>query len=82
MQLEKLAARNALEAYVYAVKQADEEAGDKLPASEKVLYKCRETISLNAADGLDEQDEHEYRLKVLQQASMPVTSKLHYRRDP
>ncbi|KAL1426785.1 hypothetical protein MTO96_018011 [Rhipicephalus appendiculatus] len=55
-QRERVAARNTLETYVYGVKQAAEEAGDKLSSTDKdtVLSKCRETISWIDANSLAE----------------------------
>ncbi|KAH7971474.1 hypothetical protein HPB49_024489 [Dermacentor silvarum] len=69
-QRERVAARNSLESYVYGVKQAVEEAGEKLPSAEKdsVLSKCRETISWIDSNSLAEKEEYEHRLKELQQA--------------
>ncbi|KAH6940452.1 hypothetical protein HPB50_000059 [Hyalomma asiaticum] len=83
-QRERVAARNSLESYVYGVKQAAEEAGDKLSASDKesVLSKCRETISWIDSNSLAEKDEYEHRLKELQQACMPIMSKLHQPQGP
>ncbi|KAH6940450.1 hypothetical protein HPB50_000057 [Hyalomma asiaticum] len=83
-QRQRVAARNSLEAYVYGVKQAAEEAGDKLSAADKesVLSKCRETISWIDANSLAEKDEYEHRLKELQQACMPIMSKLHQGQGP
>ncbi|KAL3202492.1 hypothetical protein MRX96_042463 [Rhipicephalus microplus] len=79
VQRERVAARNNLESYVYGVKQAAEEAGEKLSSSEKdsVLTKCRETISWIDGNSLAEKEEYEHRLKELQQACMPIMSKMH-----
>ncbi|KAH9382968.1 hypothetical protein HPB48_023605 [Haemaphysalis longicornis] len=79
-QRERVAARNALEAYVYACKQAAEEApADRLSPSEKeqVLSRCREAIAWIDANGLAEKDEFEHRLRELQQACGPLMAKLH-----
>lgn len=79
-QRERVAARNALEAYVYACKQAAEEApADRLSPSEKeqVLSRCREAIAWIDANGLAEKDEFEHRLRELQQACGPFMAKLH-----
>ncbi|KAH7970956.1 hypothetical protein HPB49_017234 [Dermacentor silvarum] len=83
-QRERVAARNSLESYVYGVKQAAEEAGDRLSSSEKdsVLSKCRETISWIDSNSLAEKEEYEHRLKELQQACMPIMSKLHQPQGP
>ncbi|XP_049275130.1 heat shock protein 68 isoform X7 [Rhipicephalus sanguineus] len=84
VQRERVAARNNLESYVYGVKQAAEEAGDKLSSSEKdsVLSKCRETISWIDGNSLAEKEEYEHRLKELQQTCMPIMSKLHQPQGP
>ncbi|KAH8034745.1 hypothetical protein HPB51_002159 [Rhipicephalus microplus] len=84
IQRERVAARNNLESYVYGVKQAAEEAGDKLSSSEKdsVLSKCRETISWIDGNSLAEKEEYEHRLKELQQACMPIMSNMHQPQGP
>uniref|UniRef100_A0A224YPC2 Heat shock protein 70L n=1 Tax=Rhipicephalus zambeziensis TaxID=60191 RepID=A0A224YPC2_9ACAR len=84
VQRERVAARNNLESYVYGVKQAAKEAGEKLSSSEKdsVLSKCRETISWIDGNSLAEKEEYEHRLKELQQACMPIMSKLHQPQGP
>ncbi|XP_077498973.1 heat shock protein 68-like [Amblyomma americanum] len=83
-QRERVAAHNSLESYIYAAKEAAEGAGDRLTSSdgESVLCKCRETISWINANSLAEKDEYEHRLKELQQACMPIMSKLHQHQGP
>nr|APO36715.1 heat shock protein 70-8235 [Haemaphysalis flava] len=78
-QRERVAARNGLEAYVYSVKQAAEEAGSKLPATDrdKVLDKCRETISWIDGNSLAEKEEFEHKLKELQQFCSPIMTQMH-----
>ncbi|KAG0412486.1 hypothetical protein HPB47_010377 [Ixodes persulcatus] len=79
IQREKVAARNGLESYVYGVKQAAEEAGDRLTSSDRdaVLDKCKETLSWMDANTLAEKEEYDHRLKDLQQVCSPIMSKLH-----
>ncbi|KAG0431608.1 hypothetical protein HPB47_021662 [Ixodes persulcatus] len=79
LQREKVTARNGLESYVYGVKQAAEEAGDRLSPSDKqsVLDKCKDTISWIDSNTLAEKEEYEHRLKELQQHCSPIMSKLH-----
>ncbi|XP_029827204.3 heat shock protein 68 [Ixodes scapularis] len=79
LQSEKVTARNGLESYVYGVKQAAEEAGDRLSPSDKqsVLDKCKDTISWIDSNTLAEKEEYEHRLKELQQHCSPIMSKLH-----
>jgi len=78
-QREKVQARNELEAYVYNVKQAVEEAGEKISPSEKqnVLDKCNEVISWVDGNTLAEKDEYADKLKELQQTCQPVMMKMH-----
>ncbi|CAN8004655.1 unnamed protein product [Ixodes hexagonus] len=79
LQREKVTARNGLESYVYGVKQAAEEAGDRMSPSDKqcVLDKCRDTISWIDSNTLAEKEEYEHKLKELQQLCSPIMSKLH-----
>ncbi|KAG0431602.1 hypothetical protein HPB47_021656 [Ixodes persulcatus] len=79
LQREKVTARNGLESYVYGVKQAAEDSGDKLSPSDKqsVLDKCKDTISWIDSNTLAEKEEYEHRLKELQQHCSPIMSKLH-----
>ncbi|XP_029827200.3 heat shock protein 68-like [Ixodes scapularis] len=79
LQREKVTARNGLESYVYGVKQAAEEGGDRLSPSDKqsVLEKCKDTISWIDSNTLAEKEEYEHRLKELQQHCSPIMSKLH-----
>ncbi|CAN8004309.1 unnamed protein product [Ixodes hexagonus] len=79
LQREKVAARNELESYVYGIKQAAEEAGDRLSSSDKdtVLDKCKETLSWMDANTLAEKEEYGDRLRELQQLCSPIISKLH-----
>lgn len=78
-QRERVAARNGLEAYVYSVKQAAEEAGNKLPAADRdrVLDKCKETISWIDGNSLAEKEEFEHKLKELQQFCSPIMTQMH-----
>lgn len=78
-QRDRVASRNALESYVYGVKQAAEEAGSKMSSSdrESVLEKCKQTISWIDCNSLAEKDEYEDKLKELQQFCSPYMSKMH-----
>ncbi|KAM7296685.1 heat shock protein 68-like [Ixodes scapularis] len=69
LQRERVTARNGLESYVYLVKQAAEEAGDRLTPSGKqsVLDKCKDTISWIDSNTLAEKEECEHRLTELEQ---------------
>ncbi|XP_075529129.1 heat shock protein 68-like [Dermacentor variabilis] len=78
-QRDRVASRNALESYVYSVKQAAEEAGSKMSSSdrESVLEKCRQAISWIDCNSLAEKDEYEDKLKELQQFCSPYMSRMH-----
>ncbi|KAG0431604.1 hypothetical protein HPB47_021658 [Ixodes persulcatus] len=79
LQRERVTARNGLESYVYFVKQAAEEAGDRLSPSVKqsVLDKCKDTISWIDSNTLAEKEEYEHRLKELQPFCSLIMCKLH-----
>lgn len=78
-QREKVTARNSLEGYVFSVKQALDQAGDKLTDSEKsnVRSKCDEVIQWLDANTLANKDEFEHKMKELQQICNPVMMKMH-----
>lgn len=78
-QRKRVAARNQLEAYLFGVKQAVEEAGEKLTADEKESAKkqCEEALRWLDNNTLAEQDEYEHRLKEVQRICTPIMSKLH-----
>ncbi|KAK3763332.1 hypothetical protein RRG08_021153 [Elysia crispata] len=77
-QRQRLEAKNKLETYVYAVKQAVDEAGTKLSATDRdtVLKACTDTISWLDSNTLAEKEELEDRLKQVQQACSTIMSKL------
>lgn len=78
-QRERITARNQLESYTFSVKQAAEEAGDKLTAEEKkkIQDKCAEVTSWLDANTLAEIDEFKDKLKQLQAECSPLMTKLH-----
>ncbi|XP_061191839.1 heat shock protein 70 B2-like [Saccostrea echinata] len=78
-QRQKIAARNQLESYVFSVKQAAEEHGDKLPPEdkEKATSICSETLSWLDSNALAETDEFEFKLKEVQKVCSPIMAKLH-----
>ncbi|XP_062580004.1 heat shock protein 68-like [Saccostrea cucullata] len=78
-QRQKIAARNQLESYVFSVKQAAEEHGDKLPSEDKdtVTRVCSETLSWLDGNALAETDEFEFKLKEVQKVCSPIMAKLH-----
>lgn len=78
-QREKVTAKNQLENYVYSLRMAVNEAGDKLSQDEKdkVLNKCDETLKWLEGNTLAEKDEYDYHLKDLQKVANPIMTKLH-----
>lgn len=79
-QREKIAARNQLEAYLFGVKQAAEEApSEKLSEEDKraVGEKCREVLNWLDNNQLAEKDEFEYKLKEVQKELQPFMMKMH-----
>lgn len=78
-QQKRVAARNQLESYVYSVKQAVSDAGDKLASEEKneVTTQCNGIITWLDNNTLAEPDELEHQLKEIQSKCSPVMAKLH-----
>jgi len=78
-QREKIAAKNNLEAYVYSVKQALEQAGDKLSEDEKSKARncCEETVKWLDNNGLAEKEELEHKMKEVSQICSPIMTKIH-----
>ncbi|XP_063835021.1 heat shock protein 68-like [Ostrinia nubilalis] len=78
-QRERVAARNKLEAYVFGVKQALDEAGDKLSEQDKDTGRreCEETLRWLDNNALAEREEYEHRLKEVQNVCQPLMTKMH-----
>lgn len=78
-QRERIQAKNSLEGYVFQVKQAVDEAGDKLSEQDKemVRQKCTETMKWLDTNGLASKEEFEHYQKELTQTCSPVMSKLY-----
>ncbi|XP_061191876.1 heat shock protein 70 B2-like [Saccostrea echinata] len=78
-QRQRISARNQLESYVFSVKQATEEHGDKLPSEDKdtVTRVCSETLSWLDGNALADTDEFEFKLKEVQKVCSPIMAKLH-----
>uniref|UniRef100_A0A0M3HX85 Heat shock protein 70 n=1 Tax=Ascaris lumbricoides TaxID=6252 RepID=A0A0M3HX85_ASCLU len=78
-QRERVASRNSLEAYVFQVKQALNEYGDRLSAEDrqKATAMCNETLAWIDANQLAEKCEFEDRLKELQKVCQSIMTKLH-----
>jgi len=78
-QRERVSARNQLESYIFNVKQAVEDAADKLSQCDKdlVLNTCNESLTWLDNNSLADKEEFEHQLKELQKTTSPVMSKLH-----
>ncbi|XP_025405778.1 heat shock protein 70 A1-like [Sipha flava] len=78
-QKEKIAAKNQLESYVFNVKQALDDAGDKLNESEKNACKqeCDAVVQWLDNNQLADKEEFEYKLKEIQKSCSGLMMKLH-----
>lgn len=78
-QRERVTARNQLENYIFSLKQAANEAGDKLPSSDKqtVIQHCEEALKWLDSNTLADKEEYEHKLQELQKVCSPIMTKLH-----
>lgn len=78
-QRERVAARNQLETYVFGVKQALDEAGERLSAQDKEAARSECDAALQWLDNnsLAEKEEYEHKLKDVQRVCSPLMSKMH-----
>uniref|UniRef100_A0A224XLN4 Putative heat shock protein 68 n=1 Tax=Panstrongylus lignarius TaxID=156445 RepID=A0A224XLN4_9HEMI len=78
-QRERIATRNNLETYVFSVKQAVDDCGNKLSASDKnnVRSKCDKTLKWMENNSLAEKEEFKDKLAELQKFCVPFMTKLH-----
>ncbi|CAH2107026.1 unnamed protein product [Euphydryas editha] len=78
-QRERVSARNQLESYVFNVKQALDEAGDKLSEQDKETARreCDEALKWLENNTLADKEEYEHKLKEIQRVCMPAMSKMH-----
>ncbi|NP_001164098.1 heat shock protein TC005094 [Tribolium castaneum] len=78
-QRERIGSKNQLESYVFNVKQAVEEAGNKLSAEDKkkALKECEACIKWLDSNQMAEKEEFEYKLKDLTKICSPIMTKLH-----
>ncbi|XP_043473277.1 heat shock protein 70 B2-like [Leptopilina heterotoma] len=78
-QREKVEARNKIESYVFTVKQAVQECGERLNDSEKktVLDLCEETIRWLDNNTLAEKEEFVHKLEEIQKLCAPLMTKIH-----
>jgi len=78
-QRKRVEARNKLENYVFSVKQATSEAGDKLTSEDKdkVTHACEDCIRWLDNNTLAEVEEYGHKLDELQKLCSPIMVKLH-----
>lgn len=76
---QRIAARNQLEGYVFSVKEAAEQAGEKISQSDRstVLEKCTETVKWLDSNTTADKEEYEYKLQELTKLCSPIMTKLH-----
>jgi len=79
LQREKIQAKNSLESYVFGVKQAAEESGDKISQDEKntVVDKCHDILKWTENNLLAEKEEYEFQRTELERVSKPIMMKIH-----
>ncbi|XP_059482334.1 heat shock protein 68-like [Neocloeon triangulifer] len=78
-QRQRVASRNQFEGYIFQVRQAVDDAGDRLSQTDKdeTKAKCEEALKWLDDNQLAEKDEYEHRLKDLQKACAPIMTKIH-----
>lgn len=78
-QRQCIAAKNELETYIFAVKQALDDSGSKLSESDKnaASSKCDEVLKWHDSNTLASRDEYQHKLKEVQRICAPIMSKLH-----
>ncbi|XP_033752147.1 heat shock protein 68-like [Pecten maximus] len=78
-QRKRVSARNELENYIFSVKQAMENVGDKLSSEEKsaVSQGCDDNLKWLDSNTMADVEEYEFKLKEFQKLCSPIMSKLH-----
>ena len=78
-QRQRVEARNKLEAYVFSVRQAVNDAGQNLSNEDKeaAKKKCEETLSWLDTNSLAEKEEFEDKLHEVQKFCSPLMAKMH-----
>jgi L1 cell adhesion molecule like protein len=78
-QRQRVEARNRLEAYVFSVRQALSDAGDKLSSEDRDAANkaCEECLQWLDNNSLAEKEEFEDRLQEVQKKCSPLMAKLH-----
>lgn len=79
LQRERVASRNKLETYVFGVKQALDETGNKLSESECSMgkRKCEEMLRWLDNNSLADKNEYEDKFKEISKVCAPLMKKLH-----
>ncbi|XP_025100805.1 heat shock protein 70 B2-like [Pomacea canaliculata] len=78
-QRHRVEARNRLEAYVFSVRQAISDAGDKLSDADReaVSQTCDEALRWLDNNSLADTEEFEHKMQEVQKACSPMMAKLH-----
>ena len=78
-QREKVAARNKLENYIFSVKQAANDSGDKLESTDRETVNsiCDESLKWLDNNSLADKEEFEHKLEEVQKKCSPIMVKLH-----
>ncbi|XP_044742217.1 heat shock protein 68-like isoform X2 [Chrysoperla carnea] len=78
-QRERVASKNKLETYVYSLKQAVDESGDKLATNDKETIKseCDSVIRWLDSNLLADKEEFEHKFEELSKRCSPIMTKLH-----
>ncbi|CAH2011746.1 unnamed protein product [Acanthoscelides obtectus] len=78
-QKERVASKNALESYVFSVKQAVEDCGNRLSSGDKqkVQRECENCIRWLESNQTAEKEEYDYRMKEINRTCGPIMTKLH-----
>ncbi|KAK9883618.1 hypothetical protein WA026_001791 [Henosepilachna vigintioctopunctata] len=78
-QRDRVASKNKLESYIFSLKQAVDENGNKLNDSEKrrVTRECDECMKWLDKNQLGEKEEFEHKLNELTKICSPIMTKLH-----
>ncbi|XP_075236526.1 heat shock protein 68-like [Lycorma delicatula] len=79
IQREKVASRHSLESYLFSVKQALDDAGNRLSDSEKsnARSKCDAILHWLENNSFADKEEYEYNLREIQKTCSPLMRKLH-----
>ncbi|OWF50111.1 heat shock protein 68-like [Mizuhopecten yessoensis] len=78
-QRKRVSARNQLENYIFSVKQAIENSGDKLSTEDKstVCQGCEDNLKWLDSNTTADVEEYEYKLQEFQKLCSPIMTKLH-----